>query len=191
MKTYLSATLMLLCVCLHAQICPSFIKVSGRSTPSTPIFGLPNGHNSCLAPWPDTIVINDEIIYDFLSCNGGNLQYTIRSGQTPPDSFEMTVNFGDEFECFYDKNGNLKTLSSKRTPVSKALVYPNPTHGKLTIDLKSLEHVSHVAIYTLSGRLVFKANNVKTLHIGHFRSGVYALKIKTNSGILNHRIVKL
>ena len=72
-------------------------------------------------------------------------------------------------------------------PLAELKVYPNPTHGTLTIDA---EDVLTVEAFDLAGRKVVTLDGVKTFDISHLPSGTYTLRIKTERGETVRRIVK-
>ena len=70
-------------------------------------------------------------------------------------------------------------------------VYPNPTNGVLHISSKGNTILEEVKIYNLQGRELFNSvQNLETIHIEDFSSGIYLMNIKTNQGIISKRVIK-
>ena len=71
-------------------------------------------------------------------------------------------------------------------------IYPNPTHGLLTINNnKGID--MQVTIYDINGRvLVSKSNNdtMTTLDITNFSNGIYLLRIQTELGDFSKKVIK-
>ena len=189
-KITLLILLFFACSFLHAQlVCPTSIKTSGQSSPAEPIFTVPNGQNGCNADWPTTITVNGSLTYTFVSCNGGNLQYELNpASQTPPPTFEMTVDYGNGTVCSYDSSGNLITLSSAEFKDYKVSFTPNPTAGLINIQLNNSAVLELVEVFTITGRKVFTSTS-KTIDLSNFNSGIYLLKTITNLGSQTNRII--
>lgn len=180
----------------YGQItCPDSIK--SNSTPEEPTFVLSNGQNGCNeVTWPTSILV-DGLTYSYVSCSGGNLKYVMDAGQTPPSSFEVTVDYGDGSVCDYDANGALisPTLSNTtfETNDNQIKVYPNPikSGNMLTISFNFKE--AKVEIFSLLGRLVYSAdvNNLdkKEVNTSSFNDGIYLLRIKTNDTTITKKII--
>ncbi len=189
-KITLLISLFFACSFLHAQlVCPTSIKTSGQSSPAEPIFTVPNGQNGCNSDWPTTITVNGSLTYTFVNCNGGNLEYELNpASQTPPPTFEMTVDYGDGTVCSYDSSGNLITLSSAEFKDYKVSFTPNPTTGLINIQLNNSAVLELVEVFTITGRKVFTSNS-KTIDLSNFNSGIYLLKTITNLGSQTNRII--
>ena len=73
------------------------------------------------------------------------------------------------------------------------LLYPNPTTGQLKIESGKLK-IEDVAVFDMMGRKQKaegrKQNTEMLIDISHLPSGVYLLKIQTETGITTHKIIK-
>ena len=67
-------------------------------------------------------------------------------------------------------------------------VYPNPTEGKFQI-VSAKFRVSRIEIYNVLGEQLFSSSE-KDVDISNLNRGVYFAKVKTEKGIIIHRIVK-
>jgi len=95
-------------------------------------------------------------------------------------------------EVFYD-NISLQltsSLSTKNVLASKFRIYPNPAKDILTIESNNIQ-VESVRIFSLLGKEVFRQNGLvsREVNISNLSSGMYILKIATNSGSLSQKIV--
>ncbi len=73
------------------------------------------------------------------------------------------------------------------TDLDGITIYPNPTTGKLTIDV---EGVLKVEAYDNSGRLVGTFVNTNQLDLTHLPTGTYALRISLQKGNTVRRVIK-
>ena len=73
------------------------------------------------------------------------------------------------------------------------LLYPNPTSGELRIENGELRMKS-IEVFDMMGRKQKaegrKQNTEMLIDISHLPSGVYLLKIQTETGITTHKIIK-
>lgn len=66
--------------------------------------------------------------------------------------------------------------------------YPNPTSGKLTIEVEGLKQIN---ISNLLGQVVFEGKavgNVFEYNFGEYESGVYLIRIETENGMVTKRV---
>ena len=76
-------------------------------------------------------------------------------------------------------------------PISRIVLYPNPTNKALQIHLTDGIELEEVLIYDLQGREVKKFQSKETtLDVEHLTSGIYLLKITTNRGTINRQLIK-
>ncbi len=98
--------------------------------------------------------------------------------------------FNLEYTSVYDEVAKNDILNNFR-------VYPNPTNNLLTISFNNEDlGTTDLEIIDLSGRTVFnkslKSSNNKyyeQLSVSQFQKGLYILSIKTNSGLVQRKIV--
>lgn len=75
------------------------------------------------------------------------------------------------------------------TPVdSRVNIYPNPASSSLTID--GLENIEVVQIFNLNGSLVSTLKNRSTLDVANLQTGLYILKIHTDTAVYSAKIMK-
>ncbi|MCO6163106.1 T9SS type A sorting domain-containing protein [Flavobacterium sp. NRK F7] len=70
------------------------------------------------------------------------------------------------------------------------LLFPNPTNGKLEYTIKDAI-INQITVFDCVGSLVKEINRVSKNHIdlSELNDGVYFLKIQTDSGILNDKVI--
>lgn len=96
----------------------------------------------------------------------------------------------------FDANGNLNLINlvgqKKANPIPALKVFPNPAIDRLTLDVNSGNYLLEVS--NMEGKTIFKSyvENDLQLNIGHWKAGIYALKLKdTGSGEISLiRVVK-
>ncbi|MFY0712998.1 T9SS type A sorting domain-containing protein [Seonamhaeicola sp. NFXS20] len=95
-------------------------------------------------------------------------------------------------EVFYDNFSLMldETASVEDKLASKFKIFPNPVDDVLTIDSNNIE-VSSVKIYDLLGKQVYAQKGLvsKNINVSQLNSGLYLLKLDTNSGSLNKKII--
>jgi len=77
------------------------------------------------------------------------------------------------------------------------VVYPNPTKGEVFVGMPFMASLQNVEIFDLMGRKVFeqkaesrKQNGEWRMDISNIPSGMYFLRITTDNGIINKKIIK-
>ncbi len=79
---------------------------------------------------------------------------------------------------------------------NSVMVYPNPTNGKITVEMKKNSGVTSIEILDIHGRSLLNApvnsdEDSLQLDMSFFNNGVYICQLHTNSGILRRtRIIK-
>jgi hypothetical protein len=74
-------------------------------------------------------------------------------------------------------------------------VYPNPTNGFLNIRINNYIGKATIQIIDINGRLVSEYQNVdinveKSLNLNNLQSGIYVLKVTSDSMNFTQKIVK-
>ena len=77
---------------------------------------------------------------------------------------------------------------------SGVLIYPNPVHGILTVNIPGSPNGLTIArLYSSGGKLVYSAtfqNGINSIDMSKYSSGVYLLNLKNTSETKNIKIVK-
>lgn len=77
---------------------------------------------------------------------------------------------------------DMKTTEVEST---QAVIYPNPTTGKINLKLKGNEQIKSVQIINQSGQIVGNK-----LDVSHLTKGIYQLKIQTTKKLISEKILK-
>ncbi len=87
---------------------------------------------------------------------------------------------------------------SNRLIQKKALVYPNPTHGVLNIQMKGYSEDIKVSIFNLNGNLLFsetisnyssEKNMNRKLDLSQYRKGIYFVRIENQQKVQTQKII--
>jgi hypothetical protein len=119
--------------------------------------------------------------YLFVKRDDGNLLEVIANNDITPRDLNQWVPV-EETTGLAERDGN-----------NIKLLYPNPTTGKLTINYGQSK-IENVEIFDVIGRMqkatTNKQNGEITIDIFHFPTGVYLVKIKTETGIITKKVIK-
>jgi len=97
---------------------------------------------------------------------------------------------GGTTNLFYIKTAYATTLGVNETAnFKKLIVYPNPVRNELNIDT-NFRTIEKISIYNLIGQLVKNVSNKKTIDMSDLNSGTYLVKVQTNEGIIDRKIIK-
>lgn len=83
------------------------------------------------------------------------------------------------------------TLSNPSYELENSItLYPNPTNSVLNIESSDIIGIKNSKIYALDGSLIVEFGDAKILDISNLSSGIYFLRVITNRGIVNKRVIK-
>jgi hypothetical protein len=75
---------------------------------------------------------------------------------------------------------------------SKFIIYPNPTLGKVHINTLS-QNLNTIMVYNILGSLVYFENLISEkeieLDLSHLKKGLYHIRVRSNNGVENHKIL--
>jgi hypothetical protein len=127
----------------------------------------------------------------------GNVLMKIKTLST----LQHNTTVSNQAQIFFDYNAavvtdyahtNFQLLELDDFDIDETItVYPNPTDDVIHITAKS--HITSVQLFDVQGRLLRTLLNdalTATLNIGQQSSGIYMLKIASESGSKIHKIVK-
>lgn len=93
--------------------------------------------------------------------------------------------------CMLYSNDNVTDLS--KVNIQSTLLYPNPTHGDITVELDKNLNDLQISIYDLSGRLILskshKGSNQVKLNIADCNPGTYLIIIESENYYSNHKLI--
>lgn len=73
----------------------------------------------------------------------------------------------------------------------KVVLYPNPVTSELNISSPNSKTIEKVSVYNLVGQLVKNVGgNHKSIDMSDLSSGTYLVKIQTNEGVIDRKIIK-
>jgi pectate lyase len=101
-----------------------------------------------------------------------------------------TITKGNTANLYYIKTEY--TLGLGENPIQQKLVlYPNPVTNTLNIAASDSEVIQKVAVYNIIGRQVKNSiGEIRSIDMSDLRSGTYFVKVQTNHGIFNGKIIK-
>ncbi|SHG70358.1 T9SS type A sorting domain-containing protein [Winogradskyella jejuensis] len=157
--------------------------------------------------------IEDNVSKDFLIVNGdlelgGTLNLTVDANYNPPTGttitlmtysgnltgtfattnipMDWTLDLSTPNEINVVKNS---TLSIESDFLNNTLsIYPNPTTDNITIS--SSTSINSISVFNLLGQQVINTSQTEKIDISHLESGIYLVKLKTESGEQTKRIIK-
>jgi ligand-binding sensor domain-containing protein len=91
----------------------------------------------------------------------------------------------------YDETGIDNSVEEKPIrPTNQGMLFPNPASGNFNIS-QGAGNVERVEIFNLLGTPVknIQANSIKKIDINNLQSGIYLVRIKTNEGYRNEKLV--
>lgn len=105
-----------------------------------------------------------------------------------------------EFQTIYTKFGNcidgtklnFKSLSIQdiETAASLITLYPNPSSNQIQIANLSNLNIISCSIKDITGKLISKQSNSKSIDISMLPNGLYFVEIHTDKGLLTKKIIK-
>ncbi|SEP14264.1 Por secretion system C-terminal sorting domain-containing protein [Flavobacterium sp. CF108] len=127
----------------------------------------------------------------YLSSNFRGNNYSIFGSKLTTNGIDGTVVHFDE-DCGILKYEN--TLSTEDfTKTSNAVIYPNPTSGKISVDLKNYDGNASVQIYDANGKKISeeKAVDLSKLDLTiNGSQGLYFVKIKAGNKTQTFKVLK-
>jgi hypothetical protein len=117
--------------------------------------------------------------------------------------YAITYTFTDANQCTNSATANMVVkicLGVEELPsnLASVKVYPNPSFGRFTVEVVALSNEdAQLVIYTAGGITVkeeklnlLQGENKLSYSLDNHAPGIYFIRIVTNSGNLNHRVVK-
>jgi len=127
--------------------------------------------------------------YQWLDCDNN---YAAISGETNQE-FTATVNGSYAVEVTVNNCTDtsacqiISDVSINEETKASIVVYPNPTNG--LIQIESASSITEVKIFNLQGALVYETNK-STLHLEGLNDGLYLIRVTTQNGSFERKIIK-
>ncbi|MFD2915003.1 T9SS type A sorting domain-containing protein [Psychroserpens luteus] len=116
---------------------------------------------------------------DFVGLTSGTI-YKLRVFRT------LVLANNDVYKSFTIQTS--ETLSTNNFATENSIIiYPNPTNGILNISSETT--VDSILVYDILGKIVAKTFNQNYINLEHLNSGMYVVKVKSNSTIEYQRIL--
>ena len=161
-----------------------------------------NGNNTlkttsvCLENGCYTFTIFDDY-GDGICCTWGNGWYRIR------DANNQNIIYGNGQYGNYESQsfcigGNLReeTIETDVQLIPELKVFPNPTHGKISVEVKNAKTDSDIKIYNTLGKLiktipVDEGRNTQHMDLSNFPSGLYFVKLGNGKKAISQKLMLL
>jgi hypothetical protein len=130
---------------------------------------------------------------DSLGCDSGANQMTCLLNSAQKDNQRV--------KHWYDNNSFSSCLDLSQVGIHKLKnqsiafnLYPNPTAGNLYVNLISPQQNVTIEVYDMLGNIIggyqyAQLDNYAVIPVSNIASGVYFIKVKTNSGIAKQKFV--
>lgn len=131
--------------------------------------------------------------HQWIRCDSSNLPISGETNRfiivTTPGDYAVIVKRGvciDTSDCI-----NFNPASIKKNQTNDFSIFPNPANKFITIDSDNESLISSVEIFDISGKKALtESDNFNSINIGHLPSGVYFLKITSDSKSTYLKFVK-
>lgn len=116
--------------------------------------------------------------------NGNIIAHKI--GTTKVYATTASGRFSDYSLVMVNEEGINETLSAGQAATLQ--IIPNPVTDKFTISV--VDQFSSIVIYDLNGKPVLKTSSAHPIDMAHLKPGLYLVKVISNDGIVNRKILK-
>lgn len=122
-----------------------------------------------------------------------NINYTATNGvviipSLPAGNYSITKN--NVANLFYIKTA-YSNLSSNIYTKNDFILFPNPVSNELNILINNELMIENISVFDLTGKLIKSVNgNVNSIDMSDLMSGNYFVRIITNDGIYNKKVLK-
>lgn len=144
-----------------------------------------------------SLLCNDNILTSLNLANGNSYIYSFDARNNP----DLTCIQVDDVAYYTNNWSRVKDSTAAfstdcedvmgmedLTDTSGLFMYPNPASSQINIETK--DQIETITIYNLTGALV-KTITTQTFSVSDLADGTYILKINTNTGTVNRRLVKV
>jgi hypothetical protein len=82
--------------------------------------------------------------------------------------------------------------NKKLTETDKSVkIYPNPTNGKITVELTNYDKMAQIDIYNTLGSKVYSTSTIRSidLNLGHVEKGLYVVRITSDESVQTRKVI--
>jgi hypothetical protein len=83
-----------------------------------------------------------------------------------------------------------KSTSVSVTTTEEFMIFPNPTNGVFSITSKNNMTPKSVSVYNLNGVIMDVKGSVNEIDLSNLSKGVYTIRIQTDNGFTDKKIIK-
>lgn len=83
---------------------------------------------------------------------------------------------------------NTNTSIAEHRNSFEVIIFPNPSNG--IINIESQEELTSVSLFSISGQELINTRNTNIIDVSHLATGVYILRIVSQNGVVEKKIVK-
>ncbi|TGV02044.1 aryl-sulfate sulfotransferase [Flavivirga rizhaonensis] len=169
---------------------------------------LPNGNTLiCVGFFGRFFEIDpsNNIVWEYTNpdTSSGGTQVIQTQGQLPTalGSVFRVLRYSTDYKAFKGRDltpkgtiengndlGNCEVLNNKEFQLVDLKVFPNPIENVVNIETTTL--INKVEIYNTLGQFVTKGVNSNKIYLNNLTKGLYVMKIYTNYGYVNKKIIK-
>lgn len=121
-----------------------------------------------------------------------NVNYTASSGLVVIPSIapgNHTITKGSVANLYYIKT-EYTTLGLNQISKNEVALYPNPVRHELNIKVPDQVTIEKIDVYSVIGQLIKSENGSSMINLSDLNNGMYLVKIHTNQGIVEKKIIK-
>ncbi|MDD4361422.1 MAG: T9SS type A sorting domain-containing protein, partial [Bacteroidales bacterium] len=96
----------------------------------------------------------------------------------------------------FTSTGNIKVVAAtalEEAQTAEILVYPNPTAGKLFVQLPRVAGESHIKLENLDGKLLMEQTAYDTrsleIELGHLNKGLYIITVHSDGQLMKQKVL--
>jgi len=142
---------------------------------------------------------NNELNYLNLK-NGNNINITGFDARNNPnltcilvdDATWSTTNWTqiDPTSTFVNNQAECDALSISDDKLEASIrIFPNPSKDYIHIDVANDISINHIAIYDISGKIVYQSQDVAEINVRDLNTGIYLVKISGEKAVSTHKIM--
>ena len=95
---------------------------------------------------------------------------------------------GNPIELNSENNAPCDVLSTEEFSIQDVAIYPNPASD--IININSSRSINRIEVYNSLGALILQVNDTHKINVSNFDSGIYFLRISSNTRSITKKIIK-